>query len=43
MKEQRISKPATKKTTRARKRQTVGESIIGGIEAGGRMDQGENG
>jgi putative transcriptional regulator len=42
MKEQRISKPATKKTTRARKRQTVGESTIEGLKQAVAWTKGEN-
>ena len=42
MKEQRISKPVIKKTTRARKRQTVGESIIEGLKQAVAWTKGEN-
>jgi len=42
MKERRISKPVTKKTTRARKRQTVGESIIEGLRQAVAWTKGEN-
>jgi DNA-binding transcriptional regulator YiaG len=42
MKERKISKPATKKTTRARKRQTVGESIIEGLKQAVAWTKGEN-
>jgi len=42
MKQQRISKPVAKKTTRARKRQTVGESIIEGLKQAVAWTKGEN-
>ena len=42
MKEQRISKPVTKKAPRARKRQTVGESIIEGLKQAVAWTKGEN-
>jgi putative transcriptional regulator len=42
MKERRIPKPAVKKTPRARKRQTVGESIIEGLKQAVAWAKGEN-
>ena len=42
MKERKIAKPAVKKTTRARKRQTVGESIIEGLKQAVAWTKGEN-
>jgi len=42
MKERKISKPVTKKTTRARKRKTVGESIIEGLKQAVAWTKGEN-
>ncbi len=38
----KISKPAVKKTTRARKRQTVGESIVEGLKQAIAWSKGEN-
>jgi putative transcriptional regulator len=42
MKERKVSKPVTKKTTRARKSQTVGESIIEGLKQAVAWTKGEN-